>query len=140
MDAAAERREQAQPPVAELVAEALHDHTLVGGQRAGRLAFVLEIGDEVACGELVEVVALAEPCERLRPTARAASEVLLELTGERAERPSQLDRPADRIAVPERQLAGLAGRGLDGDPVGRDLGRSRQLLAPRTMVSPTRLS
>ena len=61
MDAAAERRQDHQPPVAELVAEALDDEPAVGRQRAGDLALLVEVGDEVARRELVEVVVLPKP-------------------------------------------------------------------------------
>ena len=108
VDAAAERGQQAQPPVAQLVAEALDDDPLVGRQGARRLALVVEIGEQVGGGALVEVVRLAQPGGRGGPALLAAGEVGLELADERAHRPAELDRPPDRVAVPERQLAGHA--------------------------------
>ena len=105
MDAAAERRQQHEPPVAELVAEALDDDPPVGRQGADDLALVLEVGDEVLGGQLVEVV-VAPSADRGPPAGpRSPTEVRLDLADERAERPPELDRPTDRIAVPERQLA-----------------------------------
>ena len=109
MDAAAERRQQHEPPVAELVAEPLDDDPPVGRQGADDLALVLEIGDEVLGRELVEVVVLAAAGRATAaPAARAPAEVGLDLADERPERPPELDRPADGVAVPERQLAGHA--------------------------------
>ena len=122
VDPPAERREQRQPPVPELVAEALDDDALVGRQGAGRLALVLEVGEQVLGGQLVEVVLLAQPRLGRRPgPVGAAGEVALDLADERAHRRAQLDRPADRVALPERQLAGDAGRRADRDPVAADL-------------------
>ena len=121
VDPAAERREQAQPPVAQLVAEALHDDPPVGRERAGRRPLVVEIGEQVVGRPFVEIVALAEPGRRDRAALLAAGQVALELADERPERPPQLDRPADGVAVPERQLAGNARRRADGHPVVADL-------------------
>ena len=108
MDPAAERRQQHEPPVAELVAEALDDDPPVGRQGAGDLALVLEVGDEVLGRELVEVVVRPQAVGRRLAPAGAPVEVGLDLADERAERPAELDRPADGVAVPERQLAGHA--------------------------------
>ena len=55
------------------------------------------------------------------PASRAAAEVGLELADGGADRPTELERPPDRVAVPERELAGNARRGLDGHPVVADL-------------------
>ena len=49
------------------------------------------------------------------------AEVGLELADEGAERPPELDRPADRVAVPERELARDARRRTDDHPVVADL-------------------
>jgi hypothetical protein len=54
-----EGRQDAHPPIAELVPEALDHDGLVGGQGAGRLTLLVEVGQQVARGELVEVVVLA---------------------------------------------------------------------------------
>ena len=66
VDAAAERRQQAQPPVAQFVAESLDDDAPVRGQRAGRLALVVEVREQVGGGPVVEVVRLLEPGRRGR--------------------------------------------------------------------------
>ena len=63
----------------------------------------------------------------------------LELADERPERASKFDRPADGVAVPERQLAGHAGRRADRHAVVADLLDPPEL-APSVMTSPTRLS
>ena len=98
-------RQDAQPPVAELVAEPLDDDPLVGREGAGRLALVVEIGEQVVRGTLVEVVRLAQAGGRGAPALLAAGEVGFELADEGAQRPPELDRPPDRVALPERQLA-----------------------------------
>ena len=121
MDPSAERRQQADPPVPELVAEPFDDDAPVGRQDAGRLALVVEVGDQVVGGPFVEVVGLAEPGARRPSPPVALRQVLLELPDEGAHRPPELDRPPDGIALPERQLAGDAGRRRDGDPVVADL-------------------
>ena len=108
MDAATERRQQHEPPVAQLVPEALDDDPPVGRQGADDLPLVLEVGDEVLGRELVEVVVRPQAVGRRLAPAGASVEVVLDLADERPERPTQLDRPAERVAVPERQLAGHA--------------------------------
>ena len=60
VDAAAPGREDAEPPVADLVAEALDDDRLVGGDDPGRRLLLLQVVDEVLGGELVEVVVLRQ--------------------------------------------------------------------------------
>ena len=68
VDPPAERRQQTQPPIAELIAEPLQDDSPVGRQGAGRLAFVVEIREQVGGSAIVEVVRLLEPCRRRGPT------------------------------------------------------------------------
>ena len=116
-----ERRQDAQPPVAEIVAEALHDDALVRRQCASGLPLVLEVREEVLGGQLVEVAARLQPLGRRGAAPGPARQVALDLAHERAQRPPELDRPPDRVAVPERQLARLAGRRRDRHPVVADL-------------------
>ncbi len=59
--ARAERRQDADAPVAEFVAEALDRDGAVGRQRAGGLALLAQVIDQVARGERVEVLRLAQP-------------------------------------------------------------------------------
>ncbi len=115
VDPPTERGEQHDPPVAELVAEALHDDGPIGGQHPGDLGLIAEVGDEVVRRQLVHRVRLAEARHRLRRLHR------LQLAQEGADRPSQLDRPPHGVAMPERHLAGLAGSRGDDHPVGTDL-------------------
>ena len=72
------------------------------GTTPGRLALVVQVGGQVAGGQLVQ---LAEP-----PLAHGL-----------AHRDAQLERPADAVALPERHLAGHAGRRRDQHPVAGDL-------------------
>ena len=60
-------RQDAEPPVADLVAEALdHDRAVGRDDAAVRRRLVAEVGEEVLRRERVEVVVAAEPLERLR--------------------------------------------------------------------------
>ena len=59
----AERAEHAHAPVADLVAEALDDDRAVVGHDAGRLGLLVDVLQEVARGELVEGVVVAQAIE-----------------------------------------------------------------------------
>ena len=59
--AAAERRQDADAPVADLVAEALDHDRAVGGDDAGRRRLLVQVGQEVVARPLVEVVLVAQP-------------------------------------------------------------------------------
>ena len=111
VDAAAEGREHAEAPVADLVAEALDHDRLVGGDDAGRRLLLAQVGDEVLGGAAVEVVLAGQ----LLGVARDR------LAREGADRPAQLGRAADPVALPERHRAGQAGRRGDDHPVAGDL-------------------
>ena len=63
--AAAERREDADAPVADLVAEALDDDRAVGRDGAGGVVLLAQEGEQVGGGAPVEVVLVGEPRERL---------------------------------------------------------------------------
>ena len=122
VDPAAERRQQRQPPVA---------RARRGSARRRR-----------ACRSAARRSPRARPRGRRRGSrrparrgraARAGAAVAsrrplaprprsrLDLADERAQRPAELDRPADRVALPERQLAGHARGRADRDPVVPDL-------------------
>ena len=119
--AATERREHDEPPVAQLVSEPLDHDPAVGREGAGCLALVLEVGEEVVGGEVVEVVVAPQAPGGPRPALRALREVGLDAADELADGPAQLHGPADRVAVPERQLARHARSRRHRHPVGRDL-------------------
>ena len=90
------RGEHAQPPVADLVAEALDDDRALARQHARGRLLLAQVGEQVARGALVEVVVALE---------RAG--VLLDGPArERADRLAQLLRAADRVALPERHRPG----------------------------------
>ena len=109
--AAAIGGEDAQAPVADLVAEALDHDRPVAGHDAGRGLLLAQEGEQVLRRERIEVVALGE---RVR--------VLLDgPAAERADRLAQLLRPPDGVALPERHRAGDAGGGRDHDAVARDV-------------------
>ena len=104
-------REDAQPPVADLVAEALDDDRAVARHDAGGVLLLAQEGEQVLGGQVVEVVAVLE-----------RGGVLLDRpAGERADRLAELARAADAVAAPERHRARDAGRGGDDHAVARDL-------------------
>ncbi len=117
MDAAAEGRQEADPPVAELVAEALQDDRPVRRQAARRLAFLDQVGEQVGSRPLVEIVVGPQPGHGRRLGARPAVRLGADFAGERAERPPELDRATHRVALPERDPARLAGCRRDEDPI-----------------------
>ena len=121
VDPAAERGEDHQPPVAQLVPEALDDDAAVRGEGAGGGALVLDVGEEVLGREMVQVVLAPQALGRPRPSLRTLRQVRLDAAHERPDQPPQLHGPPDGVTVPERELAGDAGRGRDRDPVGRDV-------------------
>ena len=102
VDAAAERREDADPPVADLVAEALDDDGAVGRDHAGGGLLVVEVVREVGGRQLVEV---AEPAG----------------AGRLADGPAELVGPSDPVALPERHPARHARRRRHQHPVAGDL-------------------
>ncbi len=115
VDALAERRQQAYPPVADLVGEAFDHDRAVVGDGAGRLALVLEVRRQVLGGELVQAELGPQPAD---------GDVVLrrrELAGGCADRASELERAPGLVAVPERHLARLARRRRDHDAVERDV-------------------
>ena len=111
----AERAEDADPPVADLVAEPLDDDGAVVGHDAGGLGLLVEVQQHVVGRERVERVVVRS---RRRPVSAGSG---ADLALERAERPAQLQRAAGPVAVPERHLAGLARGRRDDDPLERDV-------------------
>ena len=111
----AERAEDADPPVADLVAEALDDDRTVVGNGARGLALLVEVLDEVGRRERIERVVVVQAL------GGALGGEIADLAHERSEGAAELDRPAGTVAVPERHLAGLPRRRGDGDALERDV-------------------
>ena len=111
MDASAERRQHAQPPVADLVAEALdHDRAVRRDHARGSLLLLEELDQVAGCAAIEVVLAL----ERLGLLVDRPA-------GERADRLTELLRAADAVALPERDRAGQPGRRRDDHAVAADL-------------------
>ena len=112
VDPAAERREHAEAPVADLVAEALDHDRLVGGNHAGRRLLLGQVADEVL---------------RRRSLSRSfslASFFGSALTASRAKAPIALPSSAGRPIPSPRQngtAPGVPGAGRDDHPVTGDL-------------------
>ena len=64
---------------------------------------------------------LEQPAPRSLASTLPATQVTLQLSHERTQRPPQLDRTAQSVAVPERDLARHAGRWRDDHPIRPDL-------------------
>ena len=111
----AERSEDAHPPVADLVAEPLDDHGAIIRNDTGGLNLLVEVRHHVAGGKSVEVVLGHQAVDRRLAAQRPHFSL------ERTQCPTQLQRSARAIAVPERHLALLARRRGDDDPLERDL-------------------
>ena len=125
-----------EPPVAELVAEALDDDPPVRGQRARRIALVLEVGEQVLGGELVEVVVCSQPGGGLargpsRPSRGPAS---IAAVNAPIWRPSSTGRPT-ASPCQNGSLPGTPGAGVTVTRLGL-MSATRQLLAPSTTTSP----
>src|SRR5471032_1782879 len=114
MYATAEGREDADAPVADLVAEALDHDRAVGGHRARGITLVAQKRHQVARRALVEVVLPAQQFEGLCFLQRR------ELARRRADLLAELEGAADAFALPERDRAGDTGRGRDEHPVAGD--------------------
>lgn len=102
------------PPVAQLVAEALdHDRPVVG-QMAGGLALLGQVGEQIAGRPVVQAGGA-------QPFFRGGLGQAAQLADEGAERPAELQRAAERVALPERQPARHARCRGDHDLVVGDL-------------------
>ena len=115
MDAAAEGREDADAPIAELVADTLDDDGAVVGNLLCDEFLVGEIAEDILGGLLVEVVVVGEPGDC------GAAWHGTQLADESADATTELDGPACAIAVPEGHLAWLAGSWADEDAIVGDL-------------------
>ena len=105
------RRQDAQPPVADLVAEALDDDRAVGRDDARRVLLLAQECEQVGRRARVEVVV---GFERLGVLADGPA-------AERADRLAELLRAPDAVAAPERHGAGGAGGGRHDDAIAADL-------------------
>ena len=134
MHAGSEGRQDAEPPVADLVAEALDNDGAVGGESAGRSCLLAEELEQVLRRPLVKRVLVAQL--RLRLRVRQGRQ----LPRDRADRLAELVRAADALAAPERHRAGHARRRRDEHPVARDLldppggGAEQERLAGASLV------
>ena len=114
VDLGPEGRVDADPPVAQLVPEALDHDGAVVGQDPGGLALLVQVGGQVGGGEVVQA-------GRAEPLGPGLGGQAGQLAQEPAQGPAQLDRPPQHVAVPERQLARLAGGRGDQHPVVGDV-------------------
>src|SRR4029078_8007217 len=103
MRARAKRRQDAEAPVADLVAEPLDDDRAVGRHRARRGRLLVQECEQVARSTRVEPMLVAKPRQRL--LLRQGDELARRL----ADRLSELVRTADTLALPERDGARNAG-------------------------------
>ena len=111
VDAAAEGGEDADAPVAELVAAALDDDGAVVGDSAGGFFLVGEEAHEVFGGAGVEVVFGDKAGEGGGDWQGA------EFANHGADAAAEFEWAAGAIAFPERHFAGFAGGGRDKDAV-----------------------
>ena len=131
--ACSERGQQADPPVADLVAEALDDDRPVRRHRAGRVLLVAEEREKVPSSLLVERVLLGQALERL---LLGESD---ELTRRAPDRLAQLVRTPGPLALPERDQPRHARSRRDEHPVARDLLDPPRRGAERERLSRARL-
>ena len=128
----AERRVHRHPPVAELVAEPLDDDGAVVGHVAGGLALLVEVGERLSAAHSSSPAARDPLAGRPRASAPTSSRT------NAPDGAAQLGRPAQRVALPERQLA-RAGPGA-GVTSTRSwvMSSIRHDDVPRVKTSPTR--
>src|SRR3954447_8407620 len=111
MYATAERRQDAQPPVADLVAEALDDDRAVARDDPCGLLLLAQEVEQVLGGERIEVVVALEHLGGLIDGP----------AGELADLFAELLRPPDAVALPERNRARVAGRRRHDHAITADL-------------------
>ena len=129
VNAPAERREHADAPVAEVVENALDDDSAVVGDRAGGVALVLQVLQEIFRRELVEVVLFGQPLHRFGRFHRG------DLAHQPADALAEGNRSFRGVGLPERHLPRLARGGRDQHAIVRDL-----LDAPRRRAEEERLA
>ena len=104
MHARTERRQDAQAPVADLVAETLDDNGAVGRNGPGRGRLLVEEGHQILRSAFVEQVLLLQPLYRSLVAQRH------EFARSAADRLAELVRPTDALALPKRDRARNARR------------------------------
>jgi hypothetical protein len=115
VNAAAERGEHADAPIAHFVARALDHDGAVIWNRGGGNFLVSEKADKVFRRHGIEIVLAGQAAQR--GIARHVSQFAHQL----ADAAAKLERPAGVVPMPERHLARLAGRRRNQHPVVRDL-------------------
>ena len=115
MDASAERREDADAPVTEVVEDALDDDGAIVGDGTGRRVLIVEVLQEVLRRQHAEVVFRRQPLHRGGGLHRA------DLAHQRTDRLTKRNGSLGGVGPPERHLARLARRGGDQHAVVRDL-------------------
>ena len=117
VDPGAERGEEDDAPVSDLVAEPFDHEGLVCRENPCRFSFFAQIGHEVESRKIIEVVGGGEGGRGFFRLEGA--DLSHELTDSLAGR----DRSSQGVALPERQLRrGLARSRYDLDPIGPDVG------------------
>src|SRR4029079_7950670 len=126
--ASTEGREHAQAPGDDIIAEALDDDRAIRGQDAGGSLLLAQILHERAGGALVARVQAGQALHRAlvverRELALEPPDGAPELDGAREPRDGapELDGAPGLLALPERNLRGLAGRGGDDHAIALDL-------------------
>lgn len=117
-------------PVAEFVAEPLDHQRGIGWDGRRRVALLVDQLPQVVGGEGIESNFLTTRFERRSVEPG-------EFAVECADRGTQLGRPADTVATPERQPCRLAGAGITSTR-SWVISVIRQLVAPSEMTSPGR--
>ena len=115
MHARPEGREHADAPVAQLIPETLDDDVAVAGQHTGGFTLVREVAHQVVRRPGVQAVV------RLQHGARRRFLELGDLSGELTQGAAELQRTPRAFPVPEGQLPGFTGRGLDDHAIASDL-------------------
>ena len=127
--AAAEGREHRQAPVAEVVGGALDQDRAIVGHHANRALLVVEVVQQVLGRARREAMVVGQA------RARLGRRGLAQLAREPANGLAEFDGTARTLTLPERHLAGLAGRRRHDHAVVRDL-----LDAPRGRAEQERLA
>lgn len=117
-------------PVAQLVTEPLDHDGPVVGDVAARLALFGEVRQHVLGGPGVQA-------GRHQPQPGVLLSEAAELAEERADRAPQFERPAELVALPERQPARHSGGGVTRTR-SRVMSSIRHEVVPRVKTSPTR--